>query len=38
MSLASGCDDMLVKPVHPRALVHVVRRFVGSALARQSTR
>lgn len=37
-SLASGCDDMLVKPVHPRALVHVVRRFVGTALARHSTR
>ncbi|HXT14772.1 MAG TPA: response regulator [Gemmatimonadaceae bacterium] len=28
MSLAAGCDEMLVKPVHPRSLVRVVRRYV----------
>jgi CheY-like chemotaxis protein len=38
MSLAAGCDDMLVKPVHPRALVHVVRRYVSSGVAPHSTR
>src|SRR5947209_1031177 len=30
MALASGCDDMLVKPVHPRALVHVARRYIDA--------
>ena len=26
VSMASGCDAMLVKPIHPRALTQVVRR------------
>ena len=26
LSMASGCDAMLVKPIHPRALTQVVRR------------
>ena len=28
-SIASGCNDMLVKPVHPRALIKVVQRHLA---------
>jgi len=28
-SMASGCNDMLVKPVHPRALIKVVQRHLA---------
>jgi DNA-binding response OmpR family regulator len=27
--MASGCNDMLVKPVHPRALIKVVQRHLA---------
>jgi two-component system cell cycle response regulator DivK len=30
LTLASGCDEMLVKPVHPRALIQVVRRYLAA--------
>lgn len=29
LSLASGCNDVLVKPVHPRALIKVVQRHLA---------
>jgi DNA-binding response OmpR family regulator len=35
-TMASGCDDMLVKPVHPRALIHVVRRHIARNALAQS--
>jgi DNA-binding response OmpR family regulator len=28
-TIASGCNDMLVKPVHPRALIKVVQRHLA---------
>lgn len=28
-SLAAGCDDLLTKPVHPRAMIETLRRHTG---------
>jgi len=28
-SIAAGCDDLLTKPVHPRALIEALRRHTG---------